>query len=278
MLHAVAPAKINLYLHITGKREDGYHLLDSLVVFADTGDEITVAPADDVSLSIEGEFASAVGNDEDNLVLRAARLLQQDAKVPTGAAITLTKHLPVAAGLGGGSSDAATTLKLLSQLWGLSYTVEALSALALPLGSDLPVCLYAQPAFMSGIGDVVDAALATPPLYMLLVNPRKGLSTPDVYGAYVHEERQSEPLMLGSSLIASLKDMRNDLQRPAISLCSKIGEVLLELDTQINCEVARLCGSGATCYGLFSDKASCERAADTIRREHPDWWLAPVSI
>ena len=162
MLNATARAKLNLTLHITGKRADGYHLLDSLVCFTQVGDAISVEAADDLLLHVEGEFAHAIGAGDDNLVLRAARALRAYAKVETGARITLRKQLPVAAGLGGGSSDAATTLLLLRSLWGLAINHEVLTSIAAPLGADMSVCLYGKSAFMSGIGDVIEPAPMLP--------------------------------------------------------------------------------------------------------------------
>lgn len=282
MLSATAKAKLNLYLHITGKRADGYHLLDSLVCFVALGDSITVEDAPELSLTVEGPFAAAISADADNLVMRAANVLRAHAGVDVGAHITLCKNLPVAAGLGGGSSDAATCLILLRSLWGLAISDSMLATLAVPLGADMSVCLHGKPAYMSGIGEVIEPAPTMPALYLLLVNPMRELSTAEVYRRFQAEARTTaRPEIDASSadrLVISLATTRNDLQRPAITLCAEVAEVLLALETQFDCRLARMCGSGATCMGVFEDEQACLRAAETIRRDHPQWWIAPTQL
>jgi len=280
MLRATAGAKLNLYLHLTGKRDDGYHLLDSLVCFLAIGDTITVAAAEELSLSIEGEFSTTLQANDNNLVMRAAKALQSYTGTTQGAAITLHKHLPVAAGLGGGSSDAATAAKLLRALWGVAVSQEALTQLLLPLGADMAVCVHGGPAFMSGIGERIEPLPSLPALPILLVNPRVELSTAAVYQAYHNigrwMGRPSLDFSSAEALCVGLAGARNNLQQPAISLCAAVADVLLTLETQMGVHFARLCGSGATCFGVFDSRASLERAAETIRRDQPDWWVAPT--
>nr|MBC8158527.1 4-(cytidine 5'-diphospho)-2-C-methyl-D-erythritol kinase [Alphaproteobacteria bacterium] len=184
---ANAPAKINLYLHVTGRRDDGYHLLDSLIVFADVGDRIAVSPADDFSLDIDGPFSAGLSNGPENLVVRAARTLAELAEVRDGARIRLTKTLPVASGIGGGSADAAATIRALMRLWEIEPHANALTEMALSLGADVPVCLAGQPSFMGGIGEDIDAAPSLPPVWLVLVNPGVGVSTPSVFAARKEE-------------------------------------------------------------------------------------------
>lgn len=282
MLSATAHAKVTLFLHITGKRDDGYHLLDALVGFTQAGDTVTVKAADELSLEVDGRFAEACGNADDNLVLRAAKLLKDHANVEEGAKITLTKNLPVAAGLGGGSSDAAATLKLLCKLWNVPMSVHELAELALPLGADLPVCVFAAPARMSGIGEVIQSVDSMAELPILLVNPNVPLSTPEVYNHYTHvpspyvsPQIKTDDAM---ALLVGLDRTHNHLQRAAIICDGIVAEVLLELETQFDCYVARLCGSGATCYALFEHPQSMARAAAAIRKNNPDWWVCETKL
>lgn len=277
MFSAIAPAKLNLYLHITGKRADGYHLLDSLVAFATIGDEVRVEASDDLVLTISGEFSEALVSPSENIVFRAAELLQDEYGITQGAAMHLTKNLPVGAGIGGGSSDAATALKLLCQLWGLQIPIHDLSHLGAKLGADVPACLHAKPLYMSGIGEVIEAAPVLPELHAVLVHPRIPLLTKHVYEAYKLEEREYHRPEIAydspTKFLSSLKPLKNDLQHTAITLTYAVGQVLLEISTAINCEVARMCGSGSTCFGLFEDARSAELAANDIRAKHPAWWV-----
>ncbi|MBK1662455.1 4-(cytidine 5'-diphospho)-2-C-methyl-D-erythritol kinase, partial [Paracraurococcus ruber] len=183
MFSESAPAKVNLYLHVTGRREDGYHLLDSLAVFGPVADALRVAPADDLALALEGPFGATLAAEPDNLVLRAARALAAAAGVPARAAMVLTKRLPVASGIGGGSADAAAALRGLDRLWGLGLGEARLAAIAAPLGADIPVCVASRPARMQGVGEALSAAPALPPCGLLLANPGVALPTPAVFKA-----------------------------------------------------------------------------------------------
>ena len=271
-----APAKINLALHVTGQREDGYHLLDSLVVFAGIGDRISVAPSDRLSLTVTGPEGGGLEAGTDNLVLRAARSFGTGR----GAAITLDKRLPVASGIGGGSADAAATLKALASHWGL--TVPGADTV-LSLGADVPVCLAGHPARMSGIGEVIGRVPDLPDgIALLLVNPRVAVSTPEVFRALPGKDNPAlsplpERFDTAHSLAAWLSAQRNDLEAPARALEPVIGEVLAAIGGTGSL-FARMSGSGATCFGLFADTRSAEAAATSLRASRPGWWVqaAPV--
>ncbi len=273
-----APAKVNLALHVTGRRADGYHLLDSLVVFAGLGDRVAAAPSGDLTLAVEGPFADAVPV-EGNLVLRAAHALRHARGVEAGAALTLAKALPPASGVGGGSSDAAAAIRVLSALWGVA-PLDGDEALA--LGADLPVCLAASPARMRGVGERVEPVAWLPPMALALVNPGVSVSTPSVFAAL--ERAEGEPMGAvpeGSSydaLVRWLGGRANHLAAPAERLEPAIGRALARLRAAPGVDLARLSGSGATCFGLCRDLAAAERACAAIRVAEPHWWVraAPV--
>jgi 4-diphosphocytidyl-2-C-methyl-D-erythritol kinase len=278
----LARAKVNLYLHVTGRRADGYHLLDSLVVFAEAGDEITLAPADRLSLAIDGPFAIGLGNGSDNLVLRAARALQELTGTRAGAAIRLTKDLPVASGIGGGSADAAATLDGLCGLWNLAPGRTALLGIAAKLGADVPVCLDGLPSFVGGIGEDLAPARWLPPAWLLLANPGVATPTPAVFkarhGAFSKPARWSEPPRDFPEFAARLQACRNDLTEAAISVTPAIRDVLVALAALPGCVLARLSGSGATCFGLFADEAAARAAEAKLRAEQPRWWVTAAAI
>ena len=274
---AMARAKINLCLHVTGQRGEGYHLLDSLVVFADLGDVITCAPADGVSLALTGPECAGLTAGDDNLVLRAARAFGADM----GAAITLDKRLPVASGIGGGSADAAATLLALSRLWrrGLPDAGRVLA-----LGADVPVCLAGHPARMRGVGEVVSPLPhALPTAHLVLVNPRVPLSTPAVFRGLARKDNAPMPadlprLKTVADLAAFLMMQRNDLEAPAQAAEPVIGTVKAALGAQPGCQIARMSGSGATCFGLFADPLTAAAAARAIRDARPGWWVEAAAI
>jgi 4-diphosphocytidyl-2-C-methyl-D-erythritol kinase len=279
MIRVSAPAKINLYLHVVGRREDGYHELDSLVAFADIADIVTARPAAGLSLAIDGPFAAALaGGAADNLVLRAASLLAARFGVTAGAALRLTKNLPVASGIGGGSSDAAAALRALQSLWNIAASPDEFAALAARLGADVPVCLLARTAWLGGIGEVLAAAPDLPPVAIVLVNPGIALSTPSVFnarsGAFSAPGRFAEEIPDAAALAAALRRRRNDLAAPAIGLVPAIGEVLARLGACDGALLARMSGSGATCFGLFADDAAARAAAARLAGERPGWWVA----
>lgn len=270
MVTEFAPAKINLALHITGQRADAYHLLDSIVVFADVGDRVTVKPSAALTLAIIGTQSAQLVADDDNLCLRAARA------IGVAAAITLEKHLPVASGIGGGSSDAAATLRALSRLSGKALPEPAA---VLRLGADVPVCLTPRAARMSGIGETLTPLpYALPPAWLVLVNPGKGVSTPQVFKALTRRDNaplQAMPRLKDSAELAAWVAMqRNDLEAPALPMLPEIACVKSALTAQQGCLLARMSGSGATCFGLFADPLTAHAAAAAIRSVHPDWWVA----
>ncbi len=277
---ALAPAKVNLTLHVTGRRADGYHLLDSLVVFADLGDRVHVAPAEGLSLRVTGPRAAGVPAGEDNLMLRAARMLAAATARDPGAALTLEKHLPMAAGIGGGSSDAAAALRLLARLWGRPMP-DAGALMA--LGADLPVCAAGRPARMRGLGERLDPAPALPPIWLLLVNPGAALATPAVFGALTRRENAPMPEVLPdfpdtAALAAWLGDQRNDLEPAAAAICPAVGRVLGALAALPDCLLARMSGSGATCFGLFATDQAAEAAATRLRAAQPGWWVEAAGL
>lgn len=268
-----APAKVNLTLHVTGQRDDGYHLLDSLVVFTDTGD--SVALGDAPGLTLTGPEAAGLHTERDNLVLRAARLCGV-----TDAALVLDKHLPVSSGIGGGSSDAAAALRLLARAKG-----RALPPLPdqLSLGADVPVCVAARPARMQGVGEVLSPVPPVPPLWLVLVNPRQAVSTPAVFRAMTLRDNAPMPENVPewpdfAAFVSWLSQQRNDLEAPACMLVPAILAVLHALRMQPDCALARMSGSGATCFGVFPTQASAERAADALQQEQPDWWVRATGL
>ncbi|MEI6800863.1 MAG: 4-(cytidine 5'-diphospho)-2-C-methyl-D-erythritol kinase [Pseudomonadota bacterium] len=264
----VARAKVNLALHVVGRRADGYHLLDSLVAFADFGDVVTVEPAAALSLTITGPMGDGLSAGPDNLVLKAALAFAS----PLGAAITLDKRLPVASGIGGGSADAAAALRALAALWGCDLPS---AAQVLALGADVPVCLAGQSCRMAGIGDQI-SPVALPAAYLVLVNPGEALGTAAVFSALARRDNASLPkpdaLPDAAALAAFLHLCRNDLQAPALALVPQIGDVLAALSAQEGCLLARMSGSGATCFGLFATPGAAERAALSLRST-AGWWV-----
>lgn len=269
---ADAPAKVNLFLHVVGRRADGYHLLDSLVVFGPAADTLMVEDGA-LSLRVEGAFSAGLAGEPDNLVLRAARALAEAAGMPARGTLTLEKSLPVASGIGGGSADAAAALRVLNRAWGLHWPPERLRSLAGPLGADIPVCVESVAARMGGVGEIINAAPALPSVALLLVNPGVALATPAVFKARLGEF--STPASLPSlwpdaaSMAADLRRCRNDLESAAISLCPPVAQVLAALTAQPGCLLARMSGSGATCFGLFGQEAAARAAAAAMPAA---WW------
>ncbi|HEX6980100.1 MAG TPA: 4-(cytidine 5'-diphospho)-2-C-methyl-D-erythritol kinase [Alphaproteobacteria bacterium] len=277
-----ARAKVNLYLHVIGRRDDGYHLLDSLVAFADIGDAVTVAPAPDLSLAVKGPFAPALAGDDGNLVLRAARALATATGTRAGAALRLVKNLPVAAGLGGGSADAAATLRALCALWKVAPDPAMLGKVALGLGADVPVCVEDRPAFIGGIGEAVAPAPALPAAGLVLVNPGIPLATPAVFkartGPFSRPARFDRAPHDPADLALMLRERGNDLTAAATALVPQIGEVLAALAQSPACLLARMSGSGATCFGLYPDAAAAARAAAWLRERTREWWIAATRL
>jgi 4-diphosphocytidyl-2-C-methyl-D-erythritol kinase len=265
-----ARAKINLCLHVTGRRADGYHLLDSLVTFAEVGDEIAAVAADRSTLAIDGPFGAGLAAGPENLVLRAAAALRADG----GAALRLTKNLPVASGIGGGSADAAATLRALSRLWGTALPAPDR---VLALGADVPVCLAGVPARMSGIGERLEP-LALPSFAMVLVNPGVAVPTGAIFAGLATRDNPAPPapgpFADAEALFAWLRARRNDLEAPAAARAPVIAEVAAALAAQPGCALARMSGSGATVFGLFAGMPAAEAAAARLRAARPGWWVA----
>lgn len=282
IVHRAAPAKLNLYLHVVGRRADGYHLLDSLIAFAGAHDTVTAAKADALTLAVEGPFAATLSGEADNLVLRAARALADIAGVRPWAALRLVKRLPVASGIGGGSADAAATLHAVGELWGITHKPGALAKLALALGADVPVCLAGKAAQVGGIGERIDPAKVLPNAPLVLVNPLKPLPTPAVFKARVGPYSKPAPLEASPrdarDLAEALGSRRNDLTDAAIGLVPEIKKILAALEAQPGCLLARMSGSGATCFALFARAEDARAAAAALRADRPGWWVEPSEL
>ncbi|WP_240791232.1 4-(cytidine 5'-diphospho)-2-C-methyl-D-erythritol kinase [Roseomonas sp. AR75] len=268
-----APAKVNLYLRVTGRRPDGYHLLDSIAVFAGAADLVHAVLAEGLSLAVTGPEAGVLADEPDNLVLRAARALAAATGARAGAAITLDKHLPVASGIGGGSADAAAALRALNALWNTGLDAAALHGIAAGLGADVPVCIAGRPMRMQGIGEILSDAPPLPAFGLLLANPRIALPTPAVFkarrGGFSAPAGLPGRLPDAAALADWLRPLGNDLQDAAIALCPSIAEVLAAIAARPGCLLARMSGSGATCFGIFRDAATAEAAALTLP---VTWW------
>jgi 4-diphosphocytidyl-2-C-methyl-D-erythritol kinase len=278
----LAPAKINLDLHVTGRRPDGYHELDSLTAFAAFGDRLVLHDHDRLELSVTGPFAGVLAVEPDNLVLRAARRLAALAGRDSAVRIVLDKWIPVAAGLGGGSADAAATLRGLNRLWRLGMAAADLAEPAAALGADVPVCLASRPARMRGIGERIEPWDDLPTLPVLLVNPSLPLTTAAVFGGLGtisgEIDRAWPPPREAEAFLAWLAARHNDLEAPAQRILPPICAIHATLMAQKGCAVARMSGSGATCFGVFRDAAGRDAAAAAIAREQPGWWLAASTI
>jgi|APEBP8051073178_1049388.scaffolds.fasta_scaffold00325_29 4-diphosphocytidyl-2-C-methyl-D-erythritol kinase len=275
-----AHAKINLCLHVTGQRADGYHLLDSLVVFAGIGDGLRATPADGLSLRITGPFAAGVPAGDDNLVLRAARLVAGDM----GAELVLDKRLPPASGIGGGSADAAAAIRVLLRLQAMAgrmpVMAQAQADAVAALGADVPVCLASHPARMRGIGEKLDWLPPLPEVHVVLANPRVEVPTPAVFKALPpHKENPSLPEALpgwidAAALADWLRETRNDLEAPARTIAPVIGDVVSALAALPGALFARMSGSGATCFALFAKEAEAIAASEALAADQPEWWVA----
>lgn len=281
----LAPAKVNLALHVTRRREDGYHDLESLVVFADVADELAASPAAADSLTVGGPFAKALGMGETNLVSRAVaafRARWPDA-VASGLALHLTKNLPVAAGIGGGSADAAAALRLMTSLSVRPIPIAELADMAAGLGADVPACLVSMPLVARGVGEVLAPLPEFPALHIVLVNPMIPLATADVFRRLrAHDNyplpELPSPLTRPAQLGLWLAETRNDLQPPAVKLVPVIGEIVAQLAETQGCILARMSGSGATVFGLFGSSGQAHQAAQVMRAANADHWVAAAPL
>lgn len=283
LLRARAPAKVNLTLRVLGRRADGFHELDSVVAFAGcAADQLTLAPGGPLALVVDGAFATAAGEGGDNLVLKAAR--EAASRIPglTLGRFSLTKRIPVAAGLGGGSADAAAALRLIAGANGLAPRDPRLVEAAAATGSDVPVCLLSRAARMTGRGEGVEPLAAFEPRAAVLMNPMKAVSTAEIFrrlgllpgdrfepsSSDAQDDGRSDPIASG----------RNDLETPARALLPEIGEGLAALEASEGCRLARMSGSGATVFGLYADQRAARRAAGTLRARLPGWWAIPTLL
>ncbi|MDD3030617.1 MAG: 4-(cytidine 5'-diphospho)-2-C-methyl-D-erythritol kinase [Alphaproteobacteria bacterium] len=281
LIREFAPAKINLYLHVTGRKDNGYHELDSLVAFASIGDEIALRPKKGFLFETTGRYADALSKDEqgnENIAVKAARALAASVGKDFAAHIVLVKNLPVASGIGGGSSDAAATLRALAKHWGLFSEDPRLAAAAARHGQDITVCLSTNPVYM--IADGIEPAPPLPKASIVLVNPGAPLSTPDVFKAFRESGAPfSPPRKLEKApqtldeMIAALKERSNDLYEPAKSVLPCVAEVMASLEASPSCLLARMSGSGATCFGLYPDETAAKSVASQIRAVRPHWWV-----
>ena len=281
----LAPAKINLTLRVVGRRSDGYHDIESLVAFAGLADVLSLTPGPNLKLVVRGPTAASVGPIADNLVVNAAHALADRVAGLTLGSFVLSKRLPVAAGLGGGSSDAAAALRLLARANSLAADDERLMQAAKTTGADVPVCLDPRPRVMLGIGDILSSPLELPRVSILLANPGVMVATKDVFKSL---RLRSTSISVGSpplprvravsDFIAALAGFNNDLEAPAIELAPVIKDVLAALRSSPGCKLARMSGSGATCFGLFERARSAAAAAAKLRAEHPSWWVRATAL
>jgi len=284
-----APAKINLTLHIVGRRSDGYHELESLVAFAAVGDQIELVPGETLSLEVRGPFANALGVGDDNLLLKAASELSRRVKGLRLGRFTLTKHLPVASGIGGGSADAAAALRLLARANSLVSDDPRLFAAAAAVGADVPVCVDPRARMMRGIGEILSAPIALPEFPAVLVNPGVPVETRAVFAALACErattaysERSDTMLVKNglsrAALLDALTSARNDLEPIAIEIEPEIGDVLAALRATEGCRLVRMSGSGATCFALFDSASAAAEAARSVQAVRPMWWVRSTLI
>lgn len=280
-----APAKVNLTLAVMGRRPDGYHLLESIVVFAGVADRLTFKPGPALALTVRGAGAEAAGPIDNNLVIRAARALAAEVPGLKLGRFTLTKHLPVAAGVGGGSSDAAAALRLLARANRLKLDDKRLYKVGKAIGADVPVCIDPRPRTMKGVGEKLSGSLKLPRFPAVMINPGVALPTRDVFAALHRASwKRQRALRAGSipreraAFAAFLESRANDLEPPAISLQPAIADVLEALRETKGCRLARMSGSGATCFGLFTSPQAAKAAARKISAAHKRWWVRPTVL
>lgn len=281
-IRVFAPAKINLLLHVGDSRDDGYHELQSIMAFADIGDELVVARGEGLLLSVEGPFADALKGEADNIILKAARALAERGGVAANAKITLIKNLPVSSGLGGGSTDAAAALRGLCKLWQVNLIEADLQAIAMSLGSDVPVCLKGRPCWVEGIGEKLNVIPIFPTLYVVLANPGIAVSTAQVYRTLKVRSgiAREHPATFrdANALIGFLEAADNDLEEPAAAIEPVVLDVLAALCAEETTLLARMSGSGATCFGLCGSAEIAREMAARIAAAHPGWWVKTAKL
>lgn len=277
-LALTAPAKINLALHVTGRRPDGYHLLDSIAVFADIGDVIEIAPAEALTLEVAGPFAAHAPGDRGDLAHRAAEAFFAHAGLAPAVSIRVTKNIPAGAGLGGGSADAAAVLRGLDEFFDLHLPAAELARIGLTLGADVPMCLAGRALRAAGIGEDITLLREWPPLSMVLAWPGHPVSTAEAFKTLANRENAplgAPPAAAGIAEIAAwLAECRNDLEEPALALRPEIGDALRRLRGTPGCLLARMSGSGSACFGVYPTRIVAEAAAGVIGKDRPNWWIA----
>lgn len=285
MIYEFAPAKLNLYLHITGRRADGYHDLDSLVAFAGVGDEVRLEPAETFSVIIEGPQAAALKTEDasHNLVVKAAHSLATLVSKPLNVTLALVKNLPVASGIGGGSSDAAAALRALAKHWGIDVADPRLAQAAAQHGQDVPACLKIESNYLTATGTAPGPLL--PYADIVMVNPNKALATPSVYQTYRDGAQDFSPHAVLTeapkdleTLVMLLKERRNDLEESAAQLMPEIPVIIGDLSNNEGCLFARMSGSGATCFGIFADRNTARNTAAALLKKNPNWWVVQSYI
>ncbi|MGZ3410019.1 MAG: 4-(cytidine 5'-diphospho)-2-C-methyl-D-erythritol kinase [Xanthobacteraceae bacterium] len=284
-LHDKASAKVNLTLRILGRRADGYHEIESLVVFADVGDRLTLRPGGELALIVRGPLATHAGPMEENLVVKAARALAHEIPRLKAGRFTLTKYLPAQAGLGGGSADAAAALRLLAHANRIKFDDPRLMKAARATGADVPVCLDPKPRWMRGLGEILSAPVELPRLFVVLVRPNVALATSDVFKALGApplraEPSRSFPKVPGrkNELIEFISGGTNDLESPATKIAPAVALTLASLCAQPGCQLARMSGSGSACFGIFATRAAAQKATRSLAARHKSWWVKPVVV
>jgi len=279
-LNCFAPAKINLYLHITDRLDNGYHTLDTLIAFADIGDLLKIENAKSFCYQVDGPFSKGLANNSKNLVSHAAHAIAKASGNELNVRITLTKNLPVAAGIGGGSADAAATIRGLMKWWNIAQDEPYLPELTLSLGADTPICFSSKPARVHGIGEKTDRAPTFPELSVILINPMRACHTPAIFNAYDENKKNHKPLLdipehlsNPDHFISFLDKQNNDLQDIAAKKIPEIIHIIETLKNHPDCALARMSGSGATCFGLFKNKTQAQKAFKEIKHDHPQWWV-----
>lgn len=282
LISRVAPAKINLFLHVIGRRCDGFHLLDSLIVFADYGDYLEISQSEEIELAVHGPFSRDLPNNENNLVFRAAHLLVEAFDIKAGVTIRLKKNLPVASGIGGGSADAAACLTLLRDFWNINCDDEAITRIASRLGSDVPACLAGSAIRMENVGNSVQTVSGVPRFWAILVNPGVKLLTSEVFGNFGRDYKEETSISSYhysfSNFIDYLSSLNNDLEHVACALQPSIRDVLESLTRLEGCVLARMSGSGATCFGIFSDLNAAKTGVELLSGQNRNWWIKEVRL
>ncbi len=283
-LHIFSPAKVNLYLHVTGRMNNGYHALDSLVGFVDIGDDLSITEADDFQFHVEGPFAGSFHAKEldhtpnsSNIAVKAAWDLSRAVKKPLNVVIRLTKNLPLAGGIGGGSANAAAVIWGLLDYWDLPKKADFLEGLLLQLGADVPVCLNCAPARLRGVGEILDPAPLMEEVPIVLIHPGKPCNTAQVFAHYLGEFRNPQTLphdlRAFEDFVLFLRNCSNDLYPTACDIVPEIKNIVHVLESHKGCDLARMSGSGSTCFGLFASVEDAKNAAQEIAAENPDWWV-----